>query len=73
MELAGQFGGGGHKKASGFTMPGRLHREIRWKVKPVSGAESLDGNQKTMTVPDLNKPINLLGDILQISSLVKEN
>jgi phosphoesterase RecJ-like protein len=72
-ELAGHFGGGGHKKAAGFTMPGRLHREIRWKVKPVSGAESLDGNQKTMTVPDLNKPINLLGDILQISSLVKEN
>lgn len=32
--LAGQFGGGGHKKAAGFTMPGRLHREVHWKIVP---------------------------------------
>ena len=33
-ELAGKFGGGGHKKAAGFTIPGRIHREIRWKIVP---------------------------------------
>lgn len=32
--LAGQFGGGGHKKAAGFTMPGRLHKEVHWKIVP---------------------------------------
>lgn len=32
--LAGQFGGGGHKKAAGFTMPGRLHRQVHWKIVP---------------------------------------
>lgn len=33
-ELAGKFGGGGHKKAAGFTMQGRLQKEIRWKIVP---------------------------------------
>jgi phosphoesterase RecJ-like protein len=32
--LASQFGGGGHKKAAGFSMPGRLHREVHWKIIP---------------------------------------
>jgi phosphoesterase RecJ-like protein len=32
--LAGQFGGGGHKKAAGFTMPGRLQKEVHWKIIP---------------------------------------
>jgi phosphoesterase RecJ-like protein len=32
--LAGQFGGGGHKKAAGFTMQGQLHREVHWKIVP---------------------------------------
>lgn len=31
-EIAGQFGGGGHKKASGFTVPGKLQLETRWKI-----------------------------------------
>ena len=31
-EVASQFGGGGHKKAAGFTLPGRLEREVVWKV-----------------------------------------
>lgn len=31
--LAGLFGGGGHKKASGFTLPGKLKPEIIWKVR----------------------------------------
>lgn len=32
--LAGQFGGGGHKKAAGFSMPGRIHQEAHWKIVP---------------------------------------
>lgn len=31
-EMAGKFSGGGHKKAAGFAMPGRLEPEVRWKV-----------------------------------------
>ncbi len=30
--IAGGYGGGGHKKAAGFTLKGHLEREIRWKV-----------------------------------------
>lgn len=33
-ELASRFGGGGHKKAAGFSMPGRLQREVHWKIIP---------------------------------------
>lgn len=33
-ELAGQFGGGGHKKAAGFTMAGRIHEDVHWKIVP---------------------------------------
>jgi bifunctional oligoribonuclease and PAP phosphatase NrnA len=31
-KIASNFGGGGHIKAAGFTLPGRLKKEIRWKV-----------------------------------------
>ncbi|MBT4936402.1 hypothetical protein HON22_00640 [Candidatus Peregrinibacteria bacterium] len=31
-QIAGKFGGGGHKKAAGFSVPGKLKREIRWTV-----------------------------------------
>lgn len=31
-KLAALFGGGGHKKAAGFTMPGRLRQETHWKI-----------------------------------------
>jgi phosphoesterase RecJ-like protein len=31
-DIAAGFGGGGHTKAAGFTIPGRLQKEIRWKV-----------------------------------------
>ncbi len=32
-ELAKKFGGGGHVKASGFTIPkGKLKKEIKWKI-----------------------------------------
>ncbi|MEK7524128.1 MAG: bifunctional oligoribonuclease/PAP phosphatase NrnA [Patescibacteria group bacterium] len=30
--IAGQFGGGGHKKASGFRVHGRLERQTVWKI-----------------------------------------
>jgi len=33
-EIAGKFGGGGHKKAAGFTIPGKLEKEVRWKIVP---------------------------------------
>ncbi|MGL5830767.1 MAG: DHH family phosphoesterase [Candidatus Altimarinota bacterium] len=72
-ELAGHFGGGGHKKAAGFTMPGRLHREIRWTVKPAGQEENLAEPGDLAVASSKNNALNLLGDILQIPSLVKEN
>lgn len=30
--IAGQYGGGGHTKAAGFTVKGHLEKEVRWKV-----------------------------------------
>jgi len=31
-QIASVYGGGGHTKAAGFTLPGQLQKEIRWKV-----------------------------------------
>lgn len=31
-EMASKFSGGGHKKAAGFALPGKLKSELRWKV-----------------------------------------
>ncbi|MBT3864968.1 bifunctional oligoribonuclease/PAP phosphatase NrnA [Candidatus Peregrinibacteria bacterium] len=36
-DIAGEFGGGGHPKASGFGMPGRLEPQISWKVVGENG------------------------------------
>jgi phosphoesterase RecJ-like protein len=33
-EMATMFGGGGHKKASGFTIKGRLKKEVIWSIQP---------------------------------------
>lgn len=33
--MAAKFSGGGHKKAAGFALPGKLKPEIRWKVEQV--------------------------------------
>lgn len=33
-EIAGSFGGGGHKKASGFILKGSLGKKTRWRIKP---------------------------------------
>lgn len=30
--MAGKFQGGGHRKAAGFSLPGKLQPEVRWKV-----------------------------------------
>lgn len=35
-DIAGNFGGGGHKKASGFRLQGRLEKEVVWKIVPKS-------------------------------------
>tara|TARA_Y100000310_G_C20699595_1_gene828500 strand:+ start:2744 stop:3742 length:999 start_codon:yes stop_codon:yes gene_type:complete len=40
--MAGKFSGGGHKKAAGFSLPGKLQPEVRWKV-----VESNDDKQLT--------------------------
>ena len=36
-DVAGQWGGGGHPKASGFGMPGKLQPVMSWKI--MSGNE----------------------------------
>lgn len=46
-DLAAPFGGGGHKKASGFRVNGRLGKEIRWKILP---AETKDSQLTTQHV-----------------------
>jgi phosphoesterase RecJ-like protein len=33
-EIASKFGGGGHKKAAGFSIPGKLEKEVKWKIVP---------------------------------------
>ncbi len=70
-ELAGKFGGGGHKKAAGFTMPGRLHQETRWKVS--GGAiDNLLGNESKSLPNNTGKPQELLSNILQIPEVKVE-
>lgn len=32
--IAQQFGGGGHKKASGFSLKGKIEKNEYWKIKP---------------------------------------
>ena len=36
-EMAGKFSGGGHRKAAGFSLPGKLQPEVRWKVVNAEG------------------------------------
>jgi len=31
-QIAANYGGGGHTKAAGFTVTGKLEKEIKWKV-----------------------------------------
>jgi phosphoesterase RecJ-like protein len=37
-EMAGKFSGGGHKKAAGFALTGKLQPEVRWRVVENGGA-----------------------------------
>lgn len=53
--LAAQFGGGGHKKAAGFTMPGRLHREVHWKINPELSDDQLQQIPGSTQIPFLQK------------------
>ncbi len=41
--MAGKFDGGGHRKAAGFSLPGKLQPEVRWTVvKDAGGAAAVD-------------------------------
>lgn len=42
--MAGKFSGGGHRKAAGFSLPGKLEPEVRWKV--VGGAEKAESSMQ---------------------------
>jgi len=73
-KLAAQFGGGGHKKAAGFTMPGRLHREVRWKVMPAG--ENLLGNSADVSGEkraEIVDPAEMIADLLKVPEISKEN
>ncbi|KKU79253.1 MAG: Phosphoesterase RecJ domain protein [Candidatus Peregrinibacteria bacterium GW2011_GWA2_47_7] len=37
-DIAGQFGGGGHKKAAGFRVQGHLKKQTMWKIVPAVDA-----------------------------------
>jgi phosphoesterase RecJ-like protein len=55
-EIAAKFGGGGHKKAAGFTLPGRLKKEIRWTIIP-STTEGVLLKDKQRVHRNLNKKL----------------
>lgn len=38
--MASRYSGGGHKKAAGFALPGKLQPEVRWKVVEENGSSS---------------------------------
>ncbi|MCK5471627.1 bifunctional oligoribonuclease/PAP phosphatase NrnA, partial [Candidatus Gracilibacteria bacterium] len=38
-KIASAFGGGGHVKAAGFAVPGKLEKETRWRVVPPENSE----------------------------------
>lgn len=45
-EMASKFSGGGHKKAAGFSVPGKLQPEVRWKVvQEEKSGDRADGSQ----------------------------
>lgn len=43
-KIAGLFGGGGHRKAAGFVVPGRIEKEIRWKIIPEGSFDLKESN-----------------------------
>ena len=42
-KMAGTFSGGGHRKAAGFALPGKLRSEVRWKVVEEAAGKDVDG------------------------------
>lgn len=48
-ELTSTFGGGGHKKAAGFTMPGKIEQETVWKISPPDQGAFDDEVKKPLT------------------------
>ena len=44
--MAGKFQGGGHKKAAGFAVSGRLKPEVRWRVVEEEKASGKNGEGK---------------------------
>lgn len=55
-KIASNFGGGGHIKAAGFTLPGKLQKEIRWQIVDARTQRTVDLNTELLTLP--NKPTN---------------
>lgn len=41
--MASRFGGGGHRKAAGFSLPGQLKPELRWTVVAPSAPQEVAG------------------------------
>lgn len=39
-KIAGLFGGGGHQKAAGFSLPGHLQKETYWRIVPSSSEKN---------------------------------
>ncbi|MBU1992717.1 MAG: bifunctional oligoribonuclease/PAP phosphatase NrnA [Patescibacteria group bacterium] len=52
-EIAGVFGGGGHRKAAGFSMPGKVEKEVRWKI--VSDESLTDVSKKLLGEGNVEK------------------
>jgi phosphoesterase RecJ-like protein len=57
-EIAAKFGGGGHKKAAGFTIPGKLEQEIRWKIVPYDRKTNLKALKAKLSKDKSTKNIN---------------
>lgn len=51
-EIASKFGGGGHKKAAGFTLPGKLQKETVWRIIPAHD------KRQHRSLRDLNASLN---------------
>lgn len=63
--MAGKFSGGGHRKAAGFALPGKLKPEVRWKVvdqesaavQPSSHPQSASSVPSSYPSPAASRPI----------------
>lgn len=46
-EMASKFSGGGHKRAAGFSVPGKLEPEVRWRVVQEEKSENRSTKYET--------------------------